>query len=589
MDGFSEGKTLQDHRRLYQAAKTGDWKTAKEILGGNPDYVRQRITTGGETVLHIAAAEKHTLFVKKLVEMLGASDLLLKDDRGCTALYHAVTSGVVENAKVMIKKNSELLTIRTYDEISPIQYAALLGHKEMVSHLYKTYSPFAVLPYWEIEDFLKTIILNDMYDVALDILKKERSLAFAEFEGNQCLLNLLVRKLQALTDEKEEWNWGKFIGAHAFTKTVYKAIQEKSSARKKAYELLETIWVEYRSLPACTFKNTIRSQEILHYAAKEGNAKFLDMILQRNPDLLWELNEKGQSILHVAVLHRQEKVVHYIRTKQGYKDFITLLEDNDRNNILHLAAMTATTFLKDQDGSLSQKEKKKVMPQSLPRLSTAALQYEREISWFKEMEKMVPNSFRDRINKNDKTPKQLFAEEHISLRIEGENSIRDTASSCMLVATLIATVAFAAAFTVPGGNSDATGIPNFIKQTSFTVFTISDAVGMIYSMVSIVMFLSILILRYTEDNFHVALSRLLFGLGALCVSVGGMLVAFTAAFFAVYNKAWQSILIAVFAGVPVVLFLSLNSELWFDSISSLWRNVYLRYRNLKLGIKAQGT
>nr|GMD20683.1 ankyrin repeat-containing protein At3g12360-like isoform X1 [Ipomoea batatas]GMD98603.1 ankyrin repeat-containing protein At3g12360-like isoform X1 [Ipomoea batatas] len=160
----------------------------------------------------------------------------------------------------------------------------------------------------------------------------------------------------------------------------------------------------------------------------------------------------------------------------------------------------------------------------------------------------------------------------MALKIEGEKSIRDTANSCMLVATLIATVAFAAAFTLPGGNEEITGTPIFIAQTTFTIFTISDVVAMISSMLSIVTFLSILILRYTEDNFRVALRRLLFGLAALCVSIGGMLVAFTAGFFVVYGKAWQTIVIAAFAGVPVALFLLLNSKLWFDTIASVLLN-----------------
>lgn len=134
---------------------------------------------------------------------------------------------------------------------------------------------------------------------------------------------------------------------------MHNSIQEQSLPSWKARQLLEEMWNEYCNLTD-KFANLIRPRQILHCAAKEGNDKFLDMILQTSPNLLWELNEKRQSILHVAVLHRQEKVVRLICSIHGYKDFITLLEDKDRNNVLHLAAMTPTTFCKDKDNQLSE-------------------------------------------------------------------------------------------------------------------------------------------------------------------------------------------------------------------------------------------
>jgi hypothetical protein len=56
------------------------------------------------------------------------------------------------------------------------------------------------------------------------------------------------------------------------------------------------------------------------------------------------------------------------------------------------------------------------------------------------------------INQDGKTPWQVFKEEHKALLEEGKNWMKDTSNSCMLVATLIATIAFAAAISVPGGN-----------------------------------------------------------------------------------------------------------------------------------------
>ncbi|KAK9232582.1 hypothetical protein WN943_022830 [Citrus x changshan-huyou] len=49
-----------------------------------------------------------------------------------------------------------------------------------------------------------------------------------------------------------------------------------------------------------------------------------------------------------------------------------------------------------------------------------------------------------------------------------------------LVATLVITIAFAAAITVPG-DSDSRGMPNYLHEPSFTIFGISNALALFSS------------------------------------------------------------------------------------------------------------
>jgi len=90
------------------------------------------------------------------------------------------------------------------------------------------------------------------------------------------------------------------------------------------------------------------------------------------------------------------------------------------------------------------------------------------------VEKLVPPSVRKRRNKDGKTPRELFTEEHKILLKDGEKWMKDTANSCMIVATLIATMVFAAGFTVPGGYNSDNGIPILLKLYGFRIFVISD-------------------------------------------------------------------------------------------------------------------
>nr|GMC88921.1 ankyrin repeat-containing protein ITN1-like [Ipomoea batatas] len=347
---------------MYHATIIGDWKTAEGILLHTPNYANFSITTSKDTVLHIAALRGNTLFVSKVVDMLKSSeDLEVKNAYGYTAFYYAVVSGVVENVKCMIEKNNRLPSIRSYTELTPIHQAALQRHVEMVSYL-RTVTPLECLERHERITLLKITIYNHMHDVALKILKEDRSLATAKFKGkNRSFLHMLVRK-QGLAPtgggKQEAGIWQRFLGSTSAlfsTRFLNNGIEEEfvlaPRTKEASKELLGIIWEEHQKLSDYKFRELItREYEILHYAAKEGNVEFLDMILESKPDLFCGRNKSGQTILHVAVLYRQQNVVSYICNKQGYKDIMTLLLDYNNNNILHLAAKAGNTLLcKSQD------------------------------------------------------------------------------------------------------------------------------------------------------------------------------------------------------------------------------------------------
>lgn len=182
---------------------------------------------------------------------------------------------------------------------------------------------------------------------------------------------------------------------------------------------------------------------------------------------------------------------------------------------------------------------------------------------------MVHPSMRERKNKQGKTPQALFTKEHAELMEKGEAWMKNTSSQCMVVAALIATIMFAAAFTLPGGNNSENGNPIFLNKSAFIVFVITDAISLFTSSASILMFLAILTGRYAEKDFLVSLpAKLMIGLVALFISITTMMVAFSASFFLAYTNdmKWIPILITVLAGIPVLLFARLQYCLFFDVI-----------------------
>lgn len=191
---------------------------------------------------------------------------------------------------------------------------------------------------------------------------------------------------------------------------------------------------------------------------------------------------------------------------------------------------------------------------------------------------MIPPSYRERKNKDDLTPHELFTKEHKELVTQGEKWMKGTASQCMVVAALIATIVFAAAFTVPGGYDQDNGKPIFHSKATFVVFVVADAISLIASSASILMFLSILTSRYAERDFLESIpNKLMAGLATLFISISTMTLAFGVSFFVLYRKGflWIPILIGVFAILPVILYMVLQYGLFFDVIRSTYRSRYI--------------
>ncbi|KAI4332604.1 hypothetical protein L6164_017499 [Bauhinia variegata] len=136
------------------------------------------------------------------------------------------------------------------------------------------------------------------------------------------------------------------------------------------------------------------------------------------------------------------------------------------------------------------------------------------------------------------------------------------ANSCMLVSTVIATGVLSAAFSIPGGDND-DGIPHYLKIPAFLIFAISDATALISASTSTLVFLSILISRYAENDFLSSLPfKLMIGLLSLFISITSMMVAFSSALFITYYHGLKLVL-------NVCICISTNTLIWISAISTL--------------------
>ncbi|XP_031273414.1 uncharacterized protein LOC116131895 [Pistacia vera] len=288
-------------------------------------------------------------------------------------------------------------------------------------------------------------------------------------------------------------------------------------------------------------------------AAKLGICEIVNEIL--NVDFYaftYRYKDNDHGLLHMAILHRQERIFKIVKERNVYlHTWKGVSKGRKTDNLLHLAGQLAASS----------------------QVSGAALQMQRELQWFKAVESYVHPSLQEQRNKNNKTLREVFTEEHKELVEQGEKWMKGTAASYSVVAALIITIVFTAAFAVPGDNNN-DGIPNFLHDIAFIVFVISDVLALFSSTASVLMFLAILTSRYSEDDFLVSLPRkLIIGLIALFFSIASMMAAFGATLytFLFHSWNWTIVPILLLGCFPVTLFAILQFPLLVEIFFSTYR------------------
>lgn len=197
-----------------------------------------------------------------------------------------------------------------------------------------------------------------------------------------------------------------------------------------------------------------------------------------------------------------------------------------------------------------------------------------------EVENFIDPLFQHARNIDKTTPQKLFSDEHKDLLNEAGQWMKDVSASCTVVAALIITMAFAGAFTLPGGN-EADGKPLFLNKRTFMLFIITDAIALFSSTASVVMFLGILTARFSEEDFLSKLpKRMTIGLVSLFVSLAATMIAFSATLAIVleHKVSWIAAPLVIMTCVPVGLFCWLQFPLLIELVGSTYGRSIFKHR-----------
>ncbi|CAH2051076.1 unnamed protein product [Thlaspi arvense] len=226
-----------------------------------------------------------------------------------------------------------------------------------------------------------------------------------------------------------------------------------------------------------TFTETVHVKPKTH-----GIIEIVEEIIKVYPQAVEYIDYEGHGILHGAVKYRKMDIFHLLLKKM--KQPMTLHTrklDRKGNSLLHLVGIRVDTETVEKMGSPLV-----VLQEDLVRLESI---------------KQITNYLINHRNNDGKTADELFAETYKDLRINATDWLKRTAENCSIVGVLIATVAFAAAYTVPGGLNQETGYPILQHKKFFVIFTFTDVLSLAFALTSVITFLSILTSPFRLKDF----------------------------------------------------------------------------------------
>ncbi|KAI3876077.1 hypothetical protein MKX03_003433 [Papaver bracteatum] len=561
--------------QTYLSNKTDDlepWRGGRKFFRDFPESIIAEITKDGSTALHVAVRLEKINFVKEMLTWMPVKFLELKTHQGNTPLAVAAGGTEMKIVKMLVDKNPDLLLISNDHELHPVTIAAINGNEKIMRYLYpRTCENIQLWAPRSVASLLTSATRLDAFDIVEKLLSQFPDYALVQDDDGITLLSVLADKPSAFPSGNQFGLFGGWI--YGLAVPGIKQVLDSKEKNDLTAVILRDICSLLLDLNPHQLKESFINDAI-YLSIIHGTVEVFKILIDSNPYVEDFKEENGRGLFQISIINRQKNIFQFM-SEMGRRNHDMTLLDHFGNNALHCAALW--------DPSRKQ-------------VHGPALEMQREIQWFQEVERVVPPRYKKMKNYTDQmlTPQALFSSEHQVLAKEAKEWMKEMASACILVTALIATVMFAAPFTLPGGTHQDTGVSLTLKSRAFRVFIVSDVISLFASCTSLMMFFSILTARFAERDFLTSLPRrLILGLFTLFISISSMMATFTATVVIVLREdvgfrayIWVSIL----ACIPVVVFAFLQLRLFGNLVLSTYgRDIFRWYFLLFLVAALSGT
>lgn len=490
----------------------------EQQLRRQPSVRKKHRSTGrrGDTPLHSAARSGDLSRLRKILSpdsdnddsdvekpLDGRALIVRQNEAGETTLYAAADSGHAEILKELLSyADVDLAAVKTHAGSNALHAAAKHGHVDCVKELvnFCGFLELAMAPDSSSCTALYLAATLGHVEVVAELLAANDGLVMIAKNNGKTALHSAVR------------------GGHL---EVVRALLGKGA-------------------DLCGWKDH-KGQTPLHMAVKGPSAEVVKELLRINPSVINVVDKKGNTALHVATRKGREQIVRELLEYKGI----------DLNALNKLKETALDVAEKSHFMEVASKIKSA--------LKEAGAENGKHISQPKEARELkqtvsdIKHDVHTQLVQIEKTQRQVtgIVNEINDFKSEG---ISNTVNSVTVVAVLIATITFAAIFTVPGNYVGSQNLPQpglslgqamVAKEVAFQIFFIFDSVGLFISLAVVVVQVSLVAWDRKAQSRVIFVFNKLMWMACMCTSV-----AFIALSFIVvsHHGLWIAITVTIIGG-----------------------------------------
>ncbi|KAL0855759.1 hypothetical protein Bca101_060912 [Brassica carinata] len=535
--------------RLLKAAAKGDTSLLDLSKLHYSDF--NKVTPHNNNVLHIATKHQRRDFAAAILERC-PSLLLRENNNGDTPLHVAASVGSFQILQLVVNEvtsdienlgitTKQLLRTTNKQKDTALHVALKNGHGDVAKLLVELDTGLLDMVNNNNESPLYLAIERGLFDIAGLILERFSSVSGKGPKGmnalhaavdsdivNNDFLKKLMETRPEMIKEVDVIGWtplhySVWLGKIKITQLL---LQQDSSA---------------------AYISDKEGQCPLHLAASTGQTDAYRELVGRCP-YVWELVDgKGRTSLHSAVISGQEGIIQCILDMPEISLHLLNESDVDGNTPLHLSVVykchtILVLFLRNK------RVDKRVMNHN--HLTAAELFYSQK------QEVAMAYYALQRYYKQPSQQQNIERKKQEKADVEESNAKHEAAmyEVHLLVAVLVATVAFAAAFQLPGGYKP-DGTPVLSGEVAFTCFLVFDTIAFVFSVATVY-----LLFYASRDMFRARSAFLYMSTLLMLVSLISMASAFVSGMYLISSKSGE---LAIVPFLMVALFVLHCFFYWF--------------------------
>lgn len=428
----------------------------------------------GDSVLHLAARGGNLTRVRDIFQNCDSfdevKDLITKQNQeGETCLYAAAENGQALVVREFLKHlDIDSASIAARNSYDPFHIAAKQGNIEVLK---------------ELLEFLPNLAMTTDSS-------NSTALHTSAIQGHIDVVNLL------LENDSDLAKIGKNNG-----KTVL-----HSAARMGRLEVVKSLLSKD---PSTGFRSDKKGQTALHMAVKGQNVEIVIELLKPDPTVMSVEDSKGNTALHIATRKGRTQIVCCLLSVEGINvNAINKTGETALDIAEKFGSPDIVSILKEAGGSNSK---------DLRRPPSPAKQLKQTVSDIKhgvQSQLQQTRQTRVKVQKIAKNLKKLHT-----------SGLNNAINSATVVAVLIATVAFAAIFQVPGQYVEketagfSLGQAHIARDPAFIIFFVSDSMALFISLAVVVVQTSVVVIEQKAKKQLMFVINKLMWLACLSISI----------------------------------------------------------------------